>query len=194
MGTNDNPQSAPDDLESVWEAAQALGISVATIYSWIRRGRVAMYPGPHYRLVSRAAVQALVPPPDPAAPADAVALYDAIRLTGASRTRLVAWVRQGRLPSWRGPYGRMVRVADVLALAQPPAPGGGPPMPHDACLVREAARHAGVTTDKVYKWITRDLLPVWPGSGTGRRVRLVDVVALAERPDRALPPRPKREP
>ncbi len=194
MPVNDSPQSAPEDLESVWEAAQAVGMNVTTLYGWIRRGHVAMYPGPHYRLVSRAAVQALVALPDPAAPADAVAIHDAIRLTGASRTRIVTWVRQGRLESWPGTQGRLVRLADVLALAQPPAPGGGPPMPADALLIRAAARQAGVTTDQVYKWVKRGLLPVWPGSGTGQRVRLADVTDLAERLERGLPLKPGSEP
>jgi len=181
MAENDRPQAVPADLVRVREAAQAVGLTPSAVHTWVKRGLLTAQPGPGVRRVSLAAALALVPPPDPAAPADAVALYDAIRLTGASRTRIVAWVRQGRLPSWRGPYGRMVRVADVLALAQPPAPGGGPPIPADARLIREAARQAGVTTDQVYKWVRRGVLPVWPGSGTGRRVRLADVLALVER-------------
>ncbi len=194
MGRNDSPQSAPEDLVRVWDAAHAVSIAVTTLSGWIRQGRVAMYPGPHYRLVSRAAVQALAPSPNPGAPADALAVYEARRLTGASRTRIVAWVKQGRLVSWRGPHGRLVRVADVLALAQPPAPGGGPPLPHDACLIREAARLAGVSGNQVYAWITRGLLPVWPGSGSGQRVRLADVLALAERQERGVPLKPGSEP
>ncbi len=194
MGTSNSSQPVPEDLKSVWDAAHAVGIDVTTLYGWIRQGRVAMYPGPHSRLVSRAAVQALAPSPNPGTPADALAVYEAIRLTGASRTRIVAWVKQGRLVSWRGPHGRLVRVADVLALAQPPAPGGGPPMPPDACLIREAARRAGVSRNQVYSWIARGLLPVWPGSGTGRRVRLADVLALAELSRRSLPLTQQREP
>ncbi len=193
MPVNDSSQVTPADLVTVREAAQALAISVATIYSWIRQERVAVYPGPRGWLISVAAAQALAAPPDPAAPADAVALYEAIRITGASRHRIVVWVKQGLLLSWRGPHGRLVRVADVRALAQRPAVADGLPMPPDARLIREAARHAGVDTSRLYSWITRGLLPVWPGTGTGQRVRLADVLALVERPDRALPPRPERE-
>ena len=194
MDMNGTPQAVPADLVSVREAAQVLGISVATIYSWIRRGRVAVSPGPRGWRISVADAQALAAPPHPATPADAVALYEAIRLTGASRHRIVVWVQQGLLLSWRGPHGRLVRVADVRALAQQPAVAGGPPMPPDARLIREAARHAGVDTGRLYKWAKRGLLPVWPGTGTGQRVRLADVLALVERPGRALPPRPEREP
>ncbi len=113
MPVNDSSQVAPADLVTVREAAQALGISVATISSWIRQGRVAVSPGPRGWLISVAAAQALAAPPHPATPADAVALYEAIRITGASPHRIVVWVKQGLLLSWRGPHGRLVRVADV---------------------------------------------------------------------------------
>jgi len=134
MGMNDSPQSAPEDLESVWEAAHAVGIDVTTLYGWIRRGRVAMYPGLHYRLVSRAAVQALVALPDPGAPADAVAIHEALRHTDVSRRHIVAWVTQGWLASWQGRFGRLVLVEDVQALAQQnavsaPATGDSTPLP-----------------------------------------------------------------
>jgi len=194
MPVNNSPQESPEDLVTVREAAQGLGISVATIYSWIRRGRVAVSPGPRGWRISVAAAQALAAPPHPATPADAVALYEAIRLTGASRHRIVVWVKQGLLLSWRGPHGRLVRVADVRALAQQLLGAGGPPMPPDARLIREAARHAGVDTGRLYKWAKRGLLPVWPGSGTGQRVRLADVLALAQRPGRALPRKPGSAP
>jgi len=181
MPVNNSPQAVSADLVSVREAAQAVGVTPPAVHAWIRRGQLTAQLSPGVRLVSLAAAQALVTPPDPATPADAVALYEAIRLTGAFRHRIVSWVKQGLLVSWPGTHGRLVRLADVLALAQPPAPGGGPPMPADAYLIREAARHAGVSRNQVYSWITRGLLPVWSGSGTGRRVRLADVVALASR-------------
>jgi len=63
-------------------------------------------------------VQALVAPPDPDAPVDAVALHDAIRLAEVSRRDIVTWLKQGRLPWWPGRHGRLVRVADVRAVAQ----------------------------------------------------------------------------
>ncbi len=113
-------QDAPLDLVSVREAAQAVGVMPSTVHSWAKRGRLTAQPSPSGRRVSLAAVQALVPQPDPHAPADAVALHDAIRHTGVSRTRIASWRRRGLLPSWRGLHGQIVSLADVLALAQPP--------------------------------------------------------------------------
>jgi len=40
----------------------------------------------------------------------------------------------------------------------------------------------------------KGLLPVWPGTGTGRRVRLADVTALAERQERGVPLQPRDVP
>ncbi len=186
MPVNDSPQPVPEDLVSVREAARVAGLTPTTVHSWIKRGRLTAQPSPSGRRVSLAAVQALVPPPDPHAPADAVAIYEALRLTDVTRSTVVAWVKQGRLPRWHGRYGTVVRVADVQALAQQrammtAATEGSLPMPADACLIREAARRAGVSRGRIYSWVKRGLLPVWPGSGTGRRVRLADVVALASR-------------
>ena len=198
MGRNDSPQPVPEDLVSVREAAQALGMSVVTIYSWIRQGRVAVYPGPRGWLISVAAAQPHAPP-HPATPADAVALYEAIRITGAPRHRIVVWVQQGLLLSWRGPHGRLVRVADVQALAQQramatAAAGESTPLPPDALLIREAARRSGLSRDRLYSWIKRGLLPVWLAPGVGQRVRLADVLALAELSRRSLPLTQQREP
>ena len=171
---------------SVREAARVAGLTPSAVRSWIKRGRLTAQPSPSGRRVSLAAVQALVPPLDPHAPADAVAIYEALRLTDVTRSSVVAWVTQGWLPRWHGRYGTVVRVADVQALAQQrammtAATEGSLPMPADACLIREAARRAGVSRGRIYSWVKRGLLPVWPGSGTGRRVRLADVVALASR-------------
>jgi len=90
-------------------------------------------------------------------------------------------------------------VADVQNLAQQramtvAAAGESTPMPPDALFIRDVVRLSGVAKSRIYTWMRRGLLPAWPGSGTGRRVRLVDVVALAERPERARPPRPEGEP
>jgi len=32
--------------------------------------------------------------------------------------RIMLWVQQGLLPTWRGPHGMLVREADVRAVAQ----------------------------------------------------------------------------
>jgi len=189
MPVNNSPQEAPENLVSVREAAQAVGVTPAAVYYWIKRGRLTAQPSPSGCRVSLAAVQALVPPPDPQVPADAVAIYEALRLTDVTRSNIETWVTQGRLPSWRGRYGMVVRVADVLALAQQramtvAAAGDGTPMPADALSIRDVVRLSGMTKNRIYLWMKKGLLPVWPGTGTGQRVRLADVLALAERPER----------
>ncbi len=199
MPVNDNPQAVPADLVSVREAARVAGVMPSTVHSWVKRGRLTAQPGTGVRLVSQAAVQALVPPPDPQVPADAVAIYEVLRLTDVTRRHIETWVTQGRLSSWHGRYGMVVRVVDVQNLAQQrammtAAAREDTPMPADVLSIRDVGRLCGVTESRIYNWIKRGLLPVWPGTGSGQRIRLADVLALVERPDRALPPRPKREP
>ena len=192
-------QDALSDLVSVREAAQAVGVMPSMVHSWIKSGRLAAQPSPSGRRVSQGAVRALVAPPAPHAPADAVAIYKALRLTDVTRSTVVAWSRQGRLPSWRGRYGPLVRVVDVQNLAQQrammtAAAGDGTPLPTAALSIRDAARQVGVTKGRLYTWTKQGLLPVWLVPGSGQRVRLADVLALAERPERARPPRRDREP
>ncbi len=183
-------QEAPEDLVSVREAAQAAGVSPDTVHAWIKRGRLTAQPAPHGRRVSLASVQALVAPPDPHAPADAVAIYEALRHTDVTRRNIEAWVVQGQLPSWHGRYGPLVRVADVQALAHEHTVPGGPPLPPDALLIRDAARLTGVTKGRIYSWIRQGQLPAWLVPGSGQRVRQADVMALAERQERGLPLKP----
>jgi len=195
MSVNDSPQEVPEDLVTVREAAQAAGVTPTAVYKWIKRGQLAVQPSSSGHRVSLAAVQALVPPPAPHAPADAVAIYEALRLTDVTRRNIEAWVTQGRLPRWRGRYGPLVRVVDVQALAQQRAmtvvvAGDGTPLPAAALSIRDAARLSDVTKSRIYLWMKKGLLPVWPGSGTGQRVRLADVLALAERLGRGVPPKP----
>jgi len=198
MSMNDSPQAAPGDLMTVREAAQAVGVMPSTVRSWFRRGRLTAQHGPGVQRVSLAAVQALATPPAPPAPpapADAVAVYEALRHTDVSRSTIAIWLKQGRLPSWPGRYGTVVRVVDVQALAQQramtaAAAGDGTPMPHDACLIRDAARLSGLSRDRLYLWTKRGLLPVWLAPGGGQRVRLTDVTVLAERHGRGLPLQP----
>ncbi len=195
MSVNDSPQAVPEDLVPVREAAQVAGFTPSAVRSWIKSGRLTAQPSASGRQVSRAAVRALVAPPDAHAPADAVAIYEALRHTDATRRNIETWVTQGRLPSWRGRYGPLVRVADVQNLAQQrammtSAAGDGTPLPADALSIRDVVRLAGVAKSSLYLWMKKGLLPVWPGSGTGQRVRLADVTALAERLGRGVPPKP----
>ncbi len=192
MPVNDSPQAAPGDLMTVREAAQAVGVSADAVHAWIRRGRLTAQSGPGVCRVSLAAVQALVTLPAPHTPADAVAIYEALRHTDVSRSIILTWVKQGRLSTWRGRYGTVVRVADVQALAQQratwlSAAGEATPMPADAVFIRDVVRPSGVAKSRIYTWMRRGLLPVWPGTGTGQRVRLADVLALAELSRRSLP-------
>ncbi len=198
MPVNDSPQAVPEDLVSVREAAQAVGFAPGTVRAWVRRGLLTAQAARHGSRVSLTAVQALVAPPGPQVPADAVAIYEAVRLTDVTRRNIETWVTQGRLPSWRGRYGTVVRVADVQNLAQQramtaAAAGDGPPMPPDVLSIRDVVRLCGVTKSSLYLWMKKGLLPVWPVPGTGRRVRLADVLALAERPGRALSRKPVDE-
>ncbi len=199
MPVNDSPQAAPEALVSVRAAAQAAGVTPAAVYRWIKSGRLTAQPSPSGRRVSLAAVQALVTPPAPPAPADAVAIYEALRHTDVSRSMIATWVKQGRLPRWRGRYGPLVRVEDVRALAQQrttrlSAAGEATPLPADALFIRDVVRLSGVAKGRLYTWMRKGLLPVWPGTGTGRRVRLADVTALAERQERGVPLQPRDAP
>jgi len=195
MSRNDSPQAVPADLVSVREAARVVGITPAAVYRWIKRGQLAVQPSASGRRVSLAAVQALVPPPAPPAPADAVAIYEALRLTDVTRRHIETWVTQGRLPRWRGRSGPLVRVVDVQNLAQQRAMAAAvgrndTPLPADALSVRDAVRLTGVTKGRIYSWIRQGQLPAWLVPGSGQRVRQADVMALAERQERGLPLKP----
>jgi len=111
-------QDAPEDLVTVREAAQAGGFSVATVYSWVKAGRLTAQPSPRGRRVSQAAVRALYAPSDPQTPPEARLVYEVARAVGVSKGRIRIWARRGLLPSWHGPHGILVRESDVRALAQ----------------------------------------------------------------------------
>ncbi len=68
------PQELPEDLMTVREAAQAVGVAPQAVQSWITRGRLTAYAPsqPQGRRVSLAAVRALSAPQDPQTPAEAV--------------------------------------------------------------------------------------------------------------------------
>ncbi len=199
MPVNNSPQAFPVDLVTVREAAQATGGTLSAVYKWIKRGQLAVQPSASGRRVSLAAVQALVPPPAPSAPADAVAIYEALRHTDVTRRHIETWVKQGRLPRWRGRSGPLVRVADVQALAQQRAMTvatvrNDTPMPADLLSVRDVVRLTGVTKGRIYPWIRQGLLPAWLVPGSGQRVRQADVMTLAERLGRGVPSKPGSEP
>ncbi len=191
-------QEAPVDLVSVREAARVAGVTPSTVHAWIKSGRLPAQAAQHGRLVSLSAVHALRAAPDPQAPDEARPVSEVAPAVGVPPWRIAGWLRRGLLPSWRGRYGRLVLVEDVRALAQQrttrlSAAGAATPMPADALFIRDVVRLSGVTKGRIYAWMRRGLLPFWPGTGTGQRVRLADVLALAERPGRALPPLPERE-
>ncbi len=113
-------QDTPEDLVTVREAAQAAGVTPSSVQSWLRRGLLTAYAprSPQGRQVSLAAVRALCVAPDPQAPAAARQVYEVTRIVGLAHWRIASWIRRGLLPTWRGPQGRLVREADVRALAQ----------------------------------------------------------------------------
>ncbi len=191
-------QDVPVDLVSVREAARAVGVTAGAAHTWIARGWLPAHTSPHGRLVSLSAVRALCAAPDPQAPVEALLVAVAAQVVGLPKWHVKAWARRGLLPSWHGHYGRLVLVEDVRAIAQHhaallSAAEAATPLPADALLIRDAALQAGVSRGCIYTWMKTSLLPVWLGTGTGQRVRLADVVALAERPGWTLPPHPERE-
>ncbi len=213
-GTTDDGQTmgqdTPEDLMTVWEVAQAVGRTPSVVHGWIRQRRLPVQPGADVRLVSLAAVRALCAPRDPQAPPEAFLVYDVARAVGLPKGRIRSWAERGLLPSWQSHHGLLVRVADVRAVAEQravmvtitqaasPAPTEprwvAPPLPAATLSVRDAARLSGLSRERLYLWMKKGLLPVWLAPGRGRRVRLADVVALAERPERALPRKPVAEP
>jgi len=110
-------QGAPEDLVSVREAAQAVGVTAPAVHHWIRQGRLTSHPGPGVRLVSLAAVRVLCAPRDPQVPPEAVLVYDVARAVGLPKDRIRSWAKRGLLPSWQSHHGLLVCLADVRALA-----------------------------------------------------------------------------
>jgi predicted site-specific integrase-resolvase len=135
-----------DDAEylPISVAARVAGVGVTTVHTWARTGQVASRPHFHGRLVSLAAVRAEVearrapwaacgPAALRAAPADDAAEYVlpslAARQVGVPAWQVHNWLRQGKV-AWRpSPQGRLVRLADVQALAAQVRAGRRPPAP-----------------------------------------------------------------
>ncbi len=111
-------QEAPEDLMTVREAAQAVGVTDSSVYSWIKSGRLTAYGPRRGRRMSLAALRALCAPLDPQTPSEALLVYDVAHAVGLPKGRIRGWARRGLLPSWRGRHGLLVREADVRALAQ----------------------------------------------------------------------------
>src|SRR5437660_1631756 len=120
--------AADEDLMTVAEAAQRAGVSPERVYHWIHRGKLTSQRGRYGQLVSLAAVRALaetpVPPRSPREPrevpgdeAEYVTPTAGARLTGLRRARVSNWARVGMVATKPGPYGRLVRLVDVQALA-----------------------------------------------------------------------------
>jgi len=111
-------QQVPEDLVTVWEAAQAVGLTPHAVHRWIRRGWLTVQPGPGMRLVSLTAVRALCAPSDPQTPPEARLVYEVAQAVGMDKERIRIWARRGLLPSWQSRHGRLVLEADVRTLAQ----------------------------------------------------------------------------
>ncbi len=113
-------QEAPEDLVTVREAAQAVGVWATTVHSWIRSGRLTAHaqPPPRGRRVNLSAVRALCAPSDPQTPPEARLVYEVAHAVGLPKWRIRIWAQRGLLLSWHGPHGRLVREGDVRAVAQ----------------------------------------------------------------------------
>jgi len=119
MPVNDSPQAVPEDLMTVREAAQAVGLKAGAVRSWIARGMLtAQASRQGRRRVSLAAVQALCVTPEPQAPEEALLVSDVAVVAGVPTWRITGWLRQGLLPNWQSPHGLLVRLADVTVLAE----------------------------------------------------------------------------
>jgi len=209
--TNQTADRTPEDLVRVREAAQAVGVTDATVRTWIARGHLTAYlvlqPAPITIQVSLAAVRTLQPPRDPQTPPDTLPIFPVAGATGVPRALIASWMRWSLQPTWEGRLGALLRVADVRALAQqrgrlPRSDEAGedavalndghPAVPADLVSVREAARSVGMTPSAVQTWIRRGRLSAQPGP-LGRQVSLADVQAIAsQRPGGPRPWRTRR--
>jgi len=133
MPVNNSPQPGPEDLMTVREAAQAVGLQAGAVRSWIARGMLTVQASRQgSRRVSLAAVQALCVATELQAPEEARLVAEVAELAGVPTPRISVWLRQGLLPNWQSPHGLLVRPADVLALVErsgralPPKSEDGP--------------------------------------------------------------------
>jgi hypothetical protein len=128
---------ASADLVTVAEAARRVGLAASVLHHWVTCGRLAAQPGYRRRLVSLAAVHALIaarhrprlpgqPRELPGDTADYVPPSVAARLVGRRPSTVTGWAHKGIVASKPSPHGRLVRFADVEARAATEAWGGVP--------------------------------------------------------------------
>ncbi len=118
MGRNDSPQPVPEDLVSVREAAQDVGLKPGAVHSWIARGMLPVRASQQGRRVSLSAVHVLCAAPEPQAPDEARLVSEVAPAVGVPPWRMAAWLRRGLLFSWQSRRGLLVREGDVRALAK----------------------------------------------------------------------------
>jgi hypothetical protein len=121
----------------VREAARQANVARYTVHHWIKQGLLSAQPGRHGRLVSLAAVRALAagasrprsslaPRELPGDEAEYVPPSVAARQVGRRPGVVSSWAMTGKVASRPGPYGRLVRLVDVQALAAQGRPTAQP--------------------------------------------------------------------
>src|SRR4051812_6496467 len=109
----------PEDLVTVSDAARRVHVSPPRVHGWIVRGQLNAQQGARGLLVSASAVQVLAeaaaPPSDPRG--EYVTASVAARMPGVANSTIRHWVKTGKVSTQAGLYGRLVRLADVLAYA-----------------------------------------------------------------------------
>lgn len=120
-----------EDLVPVREAARLAHVTKPMVHWWIESGKLPVRQGRYGLLVPRSAVRTLVQregqttaPREPslgtpnvvAGEAEYVPPFVAARLAGVRHSTVSTWGRTGKVASRPGPHGRLVRLADVLAL------------------------------------------------------------------------------
>lgn len=122
---------ADQRLVTVREAARLASVPKTMVHWLLEQGLLPTQPGPQGPLIPRAAIRALLrtaasavspPPRGERAPApdprEYVPPYVAARMTGVQPSIVSAWSRRGMVTTMGGTYGRLVRLADVQALAK----------------------------------------------------------------------------
>ncbi len=108
----------PHDGVSVTAAARELGITPGRILGWLKARTLVPLKGRGPRggrVVSLAAARRLVRDAalSTARAEGFVPPFEARRLTGLPRGRLASWMKSGKVATIPGPYGQLVRLADV---------------------------------------------------------------------------------
>ncbi len=122
-------EQEPGDCVPVAVAARAAGVPTSRVYTWVERRQLSAWTSTRGRLVSQAAVLALAAAliPEPAvgvqdarsaAAPEFVSPARAAQLVGLLRSAVAYWGRTGMVRTAAGPYGHLVHLADVDALAR----------------------------------------------------------------------------